>query len=135
MFDWFYKLKDGKDGFVKGNVCTLRIRTLVLTKARSAKEKRFCSSEIRDDIVFKDPFSTFIGINDNKSIFWALRFHGRIFFKALWLDIVSVLQPMENVVMVRWTIHGIPRVPWKSRGRFDGASEYKLDKKGKIYEH
>lgn len=37
--------------------------------------------------------------------------------------------------MVRWTIHGMPRVPWESRGRFDGTSEYKLDKKGKIYEH
>ncbi|MBA0736215.1 hypothetical protein Gogos_009786 [Gossypium gossypioides] len=89
----------------------------------------------RDDIVFKDPLNTFIGIDNYKSIFRALRFHGRIFFKALWLDIVSVWQPMENVVMVRWTIHGIPRVPWESRGRFDGTSEYKLDKKGKIYEH
>ncbi|KAB2068532.1 hypothetical protein ES319_A08G037300v1 [Gossypium barbadense] len=89
----------------------------------------------RDDIVFKDPLNTFIGIDNYKSIFRALRFHGRIFFKALWLDIVSVWQPMENVVMVRWTIHGIPRVPWESHGRFDGTSEYKLDKKGKIYEH
>ncbi|KAB2068546.1 hypothetical protein ERO13_A08G033400v2 [Gossypium hirsutum] len=89
----------------------------------------------RDDIVLKDPLNTFIGIDNYKSFFSALRFHGRIFFKALWLDIVSVWQPMENVIMVRWTIHGIPRVPWESRGRFDGTSEYKLDKKGKIYEH
>ncbi|MBA0736221.1 hypothetical protein Gogos_009792 [Gossypium gossypioides] len=89
----------------------------------------------RDDIVFKDPLNTFIGIDNYKSFFSALRFHGRIFFKALWLDIVSVWQPMENVIMVRWTIHGIPRVPWESHGRFDGTSEYKLDKKGKIYEH
>ena len=37
--------------------------------------------------------------------------------------------------MVRWTVHGIPRVPWESRGRFDGTSEYKLDRKGKIFEH
>lgn len=37
--------------------------------------------------------------------------------------------------MVRWTVHGIPRVPWESRSRFDGTSEYKLDKNGKIYEH
>lgn len=89
----------------------------------------------RDDIVFKDPISTFVGIENYKSIFWALRFHGRIFFKALWIDIVSVWQPVENMIMVRWTVHGIPRVPWESRGRFDGTSEYKLDKKGKIYEH
>ncbi|KAL5796090.1 hypothetical protein ACOSQ2_000910 [Xanthoceras sorbifolium] len=89
----------------------------------------------RDDIVFKDPMNTFAGIENYKSIFWALRFHGRIFFRALWLDIISVWQPMENVIMVRWTVHGIPRVPWESRGRFDGTSEYKLDKNGKIYEH
>ncbi|KAF3439935.1 hypothetical protein FNV43_RR18213 [Rhamnella rubrinervis] len=89
----------------------------------------------RDDIVFKDPFNTFMGIENYKSIFWALRFHGRIFFKALWVDLISVWQPVESVIMVRWTIHGIPRVPWESRGRFDGTSEYKLDKKGKIFEH
>ncbi|OIW21688.1 hypothetical protein TanjilG_08091 [Lupinus angustifolius] len=89
----------------------------------------------RDDIVFKDPLNTFIGIKNYKSIFWALRFQGRIFFKALWIDLTSVWQPAENVIMVRWTVHGIPRVPWESRGRFDGTSEYKLDKEGKIFEH
>ncbi|KAK9143894.1 hypothetical protein Syun_013294 [Stephania yunnanensis] len=89
----------------------------------------------RDDIVFKDPMNTFVGIENYKYIFWSLRFHGRIFFRALWLDIVSVRQPVENTIMVRWTVHGIPRVPWESHGRFDGTSEYKLDKNGKIYEH
>lgn len=89
----------------------------------------------REDIVFKDPLNTFVGIENYKSIFWALRFHGRIFFKALWIDIISVWQPVENNIMVRWTVHGIPRVPWESHGRFDGTSEYKLDKHGKIYEH
>lgn len=89
----------------------------------------------REDIVFRDPLNTFVGIENYKSIFWALRFHGRIFFKALWMDIVSVWQPVENVIMVRWTVHGIPRVPWEGHGRFDGTSEYKLDKHGKIYEH
>lgn len=66
---------------------------------------------------------------------WALRFHGRIFFRALWVDIISVSQPTENVIMVRWTIHGIPRVPWESCARFDGLSEYKLDSEGKIFQH
>ncbi|XP_009801438.1 uncharacterized protein LOC107811745 [Nicotiana tabacum] len=89
----------------------------------------------RDDIVFKDPLNTFTGIENYKSIFWALRFHGRMFFRALWIDIVSVWQPVENMIIVRWTVHGIPRVPWESHGRFDGTSEYKLDKDGKIYEH
>ncbi|KAL2511327.1 Uncharacterized protein Adt_16927 [Abeliophyllum distichum] len=89
----------------------------------------------RDDIVFKDPLNTFVGIQNYKSIFWALRFHGRILFRALWVDIASVWQPAESMIMVRWTVHGIPRVPWESHGRFDGTSEYKLDKNGKIYEH
>ncbi|BFG22079.1 hypothetical protein CerSpe_083530 [Prunus speciosa] len=89
----------------------------------------------RDDITFKDPINTFMGIENYKSIFWALRFHGKMFFKALWVDVISVWQPMDSVIMVRWTVHGIPRVPWDSRGRFDGTSEYKLDKKGKIFEH
>ncbi|XP_022964302.1 uncharacterized protein LOC111464359 [Cucurbita moschata] len=89
----------------------------------------------RDDIVFKDPLNTFTGIDNYKSILWALRFHGKIFFRALWVDVIGVWQPMESVIMVRWTVHGIPRVPWESRGRFDGTSEYKLDKEGKIYEH
>ncbi|CAN4111514.1 unnamed protein product [Withania somnifera] len=89
----------------------------------------------RDDIVFRDPINTFTGIDNYKSIFWALRFHGRMLFRALWIDIVSVWQPVENMIIVRWTVHGIPRVPWESHGRFDGTSEYKLDKDGKIYEH
>lgn len=89
----------------------------------------------RDDVVFKDPLNTLVGIENYKSIFWGLRFYGRIFFKALWIDMTSVWQPVENVIMVRWTVHGIPRIPWESRGRFDGTSQYKLDKNGKIFEH
>ncbi|MED6111292.1 hypothetical protein PIB30_051146 [Stylosanthes scabra] len=89
----------------------------------------------RDDIVFKDPMNTFVGIEKYKSLLWALRFHGRIFFRALWVDVISVWQPVENVIMVRWSVHGILQIPWESRGRFDGTSEYKLDRKGKIYEH
>ncbi|CAD6272552.1 unnamed protein product [Miscanthus lutarioriparius] len=54
---------------------------------------------------------------------------------AAWIDIVSIWQPVENVIMVRWIVNGIPRVPWEGNGRFDGTSEYKLDKNGKIYEH
>ena len=32
-------------------------------------------------------------------------------------------------------MRGVPRVPWEAEGIFDGISEYKLDSKGKIYEH
>lgn len=37
--------------------------------------------------------------------------------------------------MVRWIVRGVPRVPWEAQGRFEGNSEYKLDKDGKIYSH
>ena len=36
---------------------------------------------------------------------------------------------------LRWTVRGVPRVPWEAEGVFDGISEYKLDRNGKIYEH
>ncbi|KAM0030682.1 putative NTF2-like domain superfamily protein [Helianthus debilis subsp. tardiflorus] len=88
----------------------------------------------RDDTVFKDPLNSFFGIENYKSIFWALRFTGRIFFKALWVDIISVWQPVETTIMIRWTVHGIPRLALERRTRFDATSEYKLDKRGKIYE-
>ncbi|CAM6100374.1 unnamed protein product [Calypogeia fissa] len=89
----------------------------------------------RDDITFRDPMNVFSGIDNYKLIFWALRFHGRIFFKALWVDIARVWQPHDKVIMVRWTVRGVPRVPWEAQGQFEGTSEYKLDKDGKIYEH
>lgn len=89
----------------------------------------------REDITFTAPMTTLSGIDNYKTLFWALRFHSRIFFKALWVDVVRVWQPSDKVIMIRWTVRGIPRVPWEAQGRFDGTSEYKLDKDGKIYEH
>jgi len=89
----------------------------------------------RDDITFRDPLNTFSGIDSYKLIFWALRFHGRIFFKALWVDVLRVWQPSDKVIVLRWSVRGIPRVPWETQGHFEGTSEYKLDKEGKIYEH
>ena len=39
------------------------------------------------------------------------------------------------VYRARWTVRGEPRVPWKAEGHFDGISEFKLDRHGKIYQH
>eukprot|EP00270_Netrium_digitus_P008796 TRINITY_DN2645_c0_g2_i2.p1 TRINITY_DN2645_c0_g2~~TRINITY_DN2645_c0_g2_i2.p1 ORF type:complete len:348 (-),score=60.01 TRINITY_DN2645_c0_g2_i2:271-1314(-) len=89
----------------------------------------------RNDITFRDPLNRFSGIRSYKLIFWALRFHGRMFFRALWVEIGRIWQPNDRVIMVRWSVRGIPRVPWDAQGQFDGTSEYKLDKNGKIYEH
>eukprot|EP00475_Leptophrys_vorax_P038470 TRINITY_DN67960_c0_g1_i1.p1 TRINITY_DN67960_c0_g1~~TRINITY_DN67960_c0_g1_i1.p1 ORF type:complete len:422 (-),score=7.93 TRINITY_DN67960_c0_g1_i1:158-1282(-) len=89
----------------------------------------------RDDITFQDPMNTFRGMKNYRLIYKALRFHGKIFFKALWLDVQRVWQPNERTIQIRWSVRGIPRLPWESQGRFDGTSEYKLDSSGKIYAH
>ncbi|CAL0310265.1 unnamed protein product [Lupinus luteus] len=89
----------------------------------------------RDDVTFKDPLNTFTGIEKYKLIFWALRFHGKILFHEISLDVYRVWQPSENVILIRWNLSGVPRVPWQANGEFQGTSRYKLDRNGKIYEH
>ncbi|CAK9165643.1 unnamed protein product [Ilex paraguariensis] len=89
----------------------------------------------RDDITFVDPLNTFTGIENYKLIFWALRFHGRILFREISLEVLRVWQPSENVILIRWNLRGVPRVPWEANGQFQGTSRYKLDRNGKIYQH
>ncbi|XVE74269.1 hypothetical protein DITRI_Ditri12bG0003100 [Diplodiscus trichospermus] len=89
----------------------------------------------RDDITFVDPLNTFSGIENYKLIFWALRFHGKILFREISLEVFRVWQPSENVILIRWNLRGVPRVPWEAKGQFQGTSRYKLDRNGKIYEH
>ncbi|KAJ8763094.1 hypothetical protein K2173_023299 [Erythroxylum novogranatense] len=89
----------------------------------------------RDDITFVDPLNTFTGIENYKLIFWALRFHGKMLFREIWLDVYRIWQPSDNVILIRWCLKGIPRVPWEAQGQFEGTSRYELDRNGKIYEH
>ncbi|KAH6768723.1 hypothetical protein C2S51_014059 [Perilla frutescens var. frutescens] len=89
----------------------------------------------RDDVTFIDPLNTFSGIEKYKMIFWALRFHGRILFREISLEVLRIWQPSENMILIRWNLRGIPRVPWEAKGEFQGTSRYKLDRNGKIYEH
>ncbi|XP_047311323.1 uncharacterized protein LOC124914759 [Impatiens glandulifera] len=89
----------------------------------------------RDDVTFVDPLNTFTGIEKYKLIFWALRFHGRILFREIAIDVLRVWQPSENMILIRWNLRGVPRVPWEAKGQFQGTSRYKLDRNGKIYEH
>nr|XP_043620723.1 uncharacterized protein LOC122592537 [Erigeron canadensis] len=89
----------------------------------------------RDDITFVDPLNKFTGIDNYKIIFRALRFHGRILFKEISLEVIKVWQPSENLILIRWNLKGVPRVPWEAKGEFQGTSRYKLDRNGKIYEH
>lgn len=89
----------------------------------------------RDDITLVDPLNTFTGIDKYKLIFWALRFHGRVLFREINLEVLRIWQPSENMILIRWNLRGIPRVPWEAKGEFQGTSRYKLDRNGKIYEH
>ncbi|KAG2679567.1 hypothetical protein I3760_11G055800 [Carya illinoinensis] len=89
----------------------------------------------RDDITFSDPLNTFTGIENYKLIFWALRFHGKILFRDISLEVYRIWQPSENLILIRWNLKGVPRVPWEAKGQFQGTSRYKLDRNGKIYEH
>lgn len=89
----------------------------------------------RDDITFVDPLNKFSGIENYKLIFWALRFHGKILFREISLEVIRIWQPSENAILIRWNLKGSPRVPWEANGQFQGTSRYKLDRNGKIYEH
>lgn len=89
----------------------------------------------REDIVFRDPRNCFKGMKNYKTIFWSLRFHGRIFFKSLYVEVKRIWQIDDTCIRMRWQVHGIPRVPWEAEGIFDGVSTFKLDRKGLIYEH
>jgi hypothetical protein len=51
------------------------------------------------------------------------------------VDVKRIWQTEDGCIRMRWTVHGIPRVPWEAEGVFDGISQYKLDREGKIYEH
>ena len=57
----------------------------------------WCSADdiYREDIVFRDPRNTFKGLKNYKTIFWSLRFHGRLFFSRLYVDVQRIWQPDE----------------------------------------
>lgn len=88
-----------------------------------------------EDVVFRDPRNCFKGIKNYQLIFWSLRFHGKLFFSKLTVDVKRIWQPDPDQIKMRWTVRGVPRVPWEAEGIFDGISTYKLDRNGRIYEH
>ena len=92
-----------------------------------------CADDIyRDDITFRDPRNCFSGLKNYKIIFWSLRFHGRLFFKELYVEVRRIWQKDDHTIFLRWTVHGFPRLPWVQEGTFDGVSTYKLDSHGKV---
>ncbi|KAH1142907.1 hypothetical protein GYH30_033567 [Glycine max] len=72
----------------------------------------------RDDITFKYPLNTFTSIEKYKLIFWSLRFHGKILFREIALEVYRIWQPLENVILIRWNLRDVPQVPWEAKGKF-----------------
>ena len=59
----------------------------------------FCADDIyREDVVFRDPRNSFQGLKNYKTIFWSLRFHGRLFFKVLYVDVQRIWQPEDTQI-------------------------------------
>ena len=58
-----------------------------------------CADDIyREDVVFRDPRNSFQGLKNYKTIFWSLRFHGRLFFKVLYVDVQRIWQPEDTQI-------------------------------------
>jgi hypothetical protein len=100
----------------------------------------------RDDVVFTDAGSVLPGVPAHavgkdayRRVFWSLRLHGALFFaRPPVVSLLRIWQPREGTLAVRWSIAAQPRL-LSSFGaddlHYDGISEYKLDRKGLIYEH
>lgn len=87
------------------------------------------------DIRFCDPVNEFKGKFNYRIIFWTLRFHAQLFFTQIAFDLHQVIQPADDIILAKWTVRGILRVPWRTRLFFNGYSTYKLNSDCLIYEH
>jgi hypothetical protein len=87
------------------------------------------------DIYFRDPVNQFKGKLNYRIIFWTLRFHARLFFKAIAFDLHTISHPSRDTLLATWTVRGTLRLPWNASIFFNGYSTYKLNQIGRIYEH
>jgi hypothetical protein len=87
------------------------------------------------DIFFQDPVNKFKGKVNYRIIFWTLRFHAQLFFTEIYFDLHDVSQETEDIILAKWRVRGVLRVPWKAKILFNGYSTYKLNQDCLIYEH
>jgi hypothetical protein len=98
----------------------------------------------RDDVTFVDRVGLpgapahAAGLEEYKRVFWQLRMHRSLFYSRCHVSILRIWQPRERTLAVRWSVAAAPRI-LASLGagdmHYDGISWYKLDSRGKIYEH
>jgi len=87
------------------------------------------------DIWFQDPVNTFQYKFNYRLIFWTLRFHARLFFRAIAFELHAIWAEAPQLIQASWTVRGTPRLPWPAQVCFSGRSSYKLDRHGRIYAH
>mmetsp|Transcript_45219 Transcript_45219/g.75476 ORF Transcript_45219/g.75476 Transcript_45219/m.75476 type:complete len:362 (-) Transcript_45219:591-1676(-) len=88
-----------------------------------------------EDIIFRDGVNHIRGLRIYKTLLWSIRFHCRMIFSEVVLDVKRICQPSPDRISVRWQIRGVPRIAGSEVFHFDGCSVYKLNAKGRIYEH
>ena len=86
-------------------ICCMLVRALFTRLHHSAfvtpacKFCCVCADDVyRDDIVFTDTRNVFHGQKNYRTIFWSLRFHGRLFFSRLTVNVLRIWQPNENAI-------------------------------------
>jgi hypothetical protein len=78
------------------------------------------------DITFQDPINQFRGRKAYRLIFWALRFHGRLFFTHLVFNVHQLHAINAYMIIAEWTVEGTLRLPWRPQIYFTGNSTYTI---------
>lgn len=99
-----------------------------------------------EDVSFVDELSPTFGRNSKTTVgresfkraAFGIRFHTWLFFSRAEVDVSRVWQPHEDVIAVRWTFRGLPRIIGSafpgSSTYVDGISEFKLNRQGLVYQ-
>lgn len=98
-------------------------------------ERDICYDIYSADIFFQDPVNRFKGKFNYRIIFWTLRFHARLFFTEIYFDVHEIQPQFPAQILVKWTVRGTLRVPWKAKIYFEGYSTYALNQLGLIERH
>lgn len=85
------------------------------------------------DIELKIAGHSIRNIRAYRAIVWLSRCTVKIFFKYAFVDVWRIRHDEEGSIFIRWRLHFTGRVGGELD--FEGMSEFRLDRKGKIYCH
>ena len=83
---------------VSDTVQTAAFQISIFCDHIAAYSRMLADDIYRDDIVFRDSRNTFQGKKNYKTVFWSLRFHGKLFFSRLNVRVLRVWQPEESII-------------------------------------